>query len=170
MKKHVFIIDTSAILSGKPIELGDASMITTPAASEELKPGGRDYRTFQFLLEKGLSITTPSKESLDIIQKTAEETGDFNRLSTADIEILALALDTNKDEDLKAIILTDDYSIQNVAITLNIEYQSFSQKGIKKKFKWQYHCPGCKKQFKETVTICPICGTETRLSRTHNKK
>ena len=170
MKKHVFIIDTSAILSGKPIELGDASMITTPAASEELKPGGRDYRTFQFLLEKGLSITTPSKESLDIIQKTAEETGDFNRLSTADIEILALALDTNKDEDLKAIILTDDYSIQNVAITLNIEYQSFSQKGIKKKFKWQYHCPGCKKQFKDTVKICPICGTETRLSRTHNKK
>ncbi len=169
MKKHVFIIDTSAILSGKPIELGEASMITAPAASEELKPGGRDYRTFQFLIEKGLSIIAPSKESIDIIQKTAEETGDFNRLSTADIEILALALDINKDEDAKAIILTDDYSIQNVASTLNIKYQSFSQKGIKKKFKWQYRCPGCKKQFKEIVTICPICGTETRLSRTRKK-
>jgi len=81
----------------------------------------------------------------------------------------ALALDINKDEDAKAIILTDDYSIQNVASTLNIKYQSFSQKGITKKFKWQYRCPGCKKQFKETVTICPICGTETRLSRTRKK-
>jgi len=169
MKKHVFIIDTSAILSGRPIELGEAAMITAPAASEELKPGGRDYRTFQFLLEKGLSIIAPSKESIDIIQKTAEETGDFNRLSTADIEILALALDINKDEEAVAIILTDDYSIQNVASTLNIKYQSFSQKGIIKKFKWQYRCPGCKKQFKETVTICPICGTETRLSRTRKK-
>jgi len=169
MKKHVFIIDTSAILSGKPIELGEAAMITAPAASEELKPGGRDYRTFQFLLEKGLSIIAPSKESIDIIQKTAEETGDFNRLSTADIEILALALDINKNEDAEAIILTDDYSIQNVASTLNIQYQSFSQKGIIKKFKWQYRCPGCKKQFKETVTICPICGTETRLSRLRKK-
>ena len=144
-------------------------MITSPAVSEELKPGGRDYRAFQFLLEKGLSITTPSKESIDLIQKTAEETGDFNRLSTADIEILALALDINKDKDAEASILTDDYSIQNVASTLNIKYQSFSQKGIIKKFKWQYRCPGCKKQFKETVTICPICGTETRLSRIRKK-
>ncbi len=169
MKKHVFIIDTSAILSGKPIELGEAVMITAPAASEELKPGGRDYRAFQFLLEKGLSIIAPSKESIDIVQKTAVETGDFNRLSTADIEILALALEVNKDEDAKATILTDDYSIQNVAGTLNIKYQRFSQKGITKKFKWQYRCPGCKKWFKDSVKICPICGTETRLSRTHKK-
>ena len=169
MTKHVFIIDTSAILSGKPIDLGDATMITATAASEELKPGGRDYRTFQFLLEKGLSIKNPSKESIDAIQKTAEETGDFNRLSVADIEILALALDIDKDGDANAIILTDDYSIQNVASTLNIEYKSISQKGITKNFKWQYRCPGCKKQFKETVKICPICGTETILSRTRKQ-
>ena len=69
MKKHVFIIDTSAILSGKPINLGEATMITSPAVSEELKPGGRDYRVFQFLLEKGLSIISPSKESLDTYKK-----------------------------------------------------------------------------------------------------
>jgi len=169
MKKHVFIIDTSAILSGKPIQLGEAAMITAPAASEELKPGGRDYRTFQFLLEKGLTVTAPTKESIDIIQKVAEETGDVNRLSPADIEILALALDINKDKDDKAIILTDDYSIQNVASTLNIEYQSLSQRGIIKKYKWQYRCPGCKKQFEKSVKICPICGTETKVSRVYKK-
>ncbi len=169
MKKHVFIIDTSAILSGKPIQLGEAAMITAPAASEELKPGGRDYRTFQFLLEKGLTVTAPTKESIDIIQKVAEETGDVNRLSPADIEILALALDINKDKDDKAIILTDDYSIQNVASTLNIKYQSISQRGIIKKYKWQYRCPGCKKQFEKSVKICPICGTETKVSRVYKK-
>ena len=169
MKKHVFIIDTSAILSGKPINLGNATMFTVPGVSEELKPGGRDYRTFQFLLEKGLSIRSPSKESRDTIQKTAEETGDVNRLSSADIEILALALDIDNDEDNEAIILTDDYSIQNVASAQNIKYQSFSQRGIIKKFKWLSRCPGCGKQFKESVKICPICGTETRLSRTHKK-
>lgn len=169
MKKHVFIIDTSAILSGKPINLGEAAMITSPAVSEELKPGGRDYRAFQFLLEKGLSIISPSKESLDTIQKTAEETGDKDRLSTADIEILALALDINKEAGKEAVILTDDYSIQNIASTLNIKYQSFSQRGIIKKFNWQYRCPGCKKQFNKSVKICPICGTETRLSRVREK-
>jgi UPF0271 protein len=165
MKKHVFIIDTSAILSGKTINLGEAVMNTSPAVSEELKPGGKDYSAFQFLLEKGLSIISPSKESLDIIKKTAEETGDKDRLSIADIEILALALDINKDVCKEAIILTDDYSIQNVASILTIKYQNCSQRGIIKKFNWQYHCPGCKKHFKKSVKICPICGTETRLSR-----
>jgi UPF0271 protein len=169
MKINVFIIDTSAILSGKTINLGEAEMITSQAISEEFKPGGRDYRNFQFLLEKGLSIRYPSKESLAIIQKTAEETGDKDRLSTGDIETLALALDINKDVNKEAIILTDDYSIQNVATTINIKYQSFSQRGIIKKIKWQYHCPGCKKQLKKSFKICPICGTETRLSKVRGK-
>ena len=83
MKKHIFIIDTSAILSGKPINIKAENMLTTPAISEELKPGGRDYRNFQFLLEKGLLIKAPSKKSIDIIKNKSKETGDFDRLSTA---------------------------------------------------------------------------------------
>ena len=168
MKKQIFIIDTSAILSGKPINLDDANMITTPSVSEELTPGGRDYRTFQFLQEKGLSIQSASKESANKIKKIAEETGDKYRLSSADVEILALALDVNKTDSKKeAVILTDDYSIQNVANTLNIKFQSFSQRGIRKKFKWYYRCPGCGKRFKESVKICPICGTKTKISIRH---
>jgi len=169
MKKQFFIIDTSAILSGKPINLDNANMSTTPGVSEELKPGGRDYRTFQLLQEKGLIIQSPSKESVNKINKTAEETGDKERLSTADIEILALALDINKDVNKETIILTDDYSIQNVANTLNIKFQSFSQRGITKKFKWMYRCPGCGKRFKESIKICPICGSETKISISHKE-
>ena len=169
MKKQFFIIDTSAILSGKPINLDNANMSTTPGVSEELKPGGRDYRTFQLLQEKGLIIQSPSKESVNKINKTAEETGDKERLSTADIEILALALDINKDVNKETIILTDDYPIQNVANTLNIKFQSFSQRGITKKFKWMYRCPGCGKRFKESIKICPICGSETKISISHKE-
>ncbi len=167
MKKQIFIIDTSAILSGKPINLGNANMVTTPSVSEELTPGGRDYRIFQFLQEKGLAIQSASKKSINKIKKTAEETGDKDRLSSADVEILALALDINKNDNKEAVILTDDYSIQNVANTLNIEFQSFSQRGITKKFKWHYRCPGCGKQFKESIKICPICGTKTKISISH---
>ena len=103
------------------------------------------------------------------INKTAEETGDKERLSTADIEILALALDINKDVNKETIILTDDYPIQNVANTLNIKFQSFSQRGITKKFKWMYRCPGCGKRFKESIKICPICGSETKISISHKE-
>jgi len=162
-KRKVLLVDTSAILSGKPINLDGVLMATTPAISSELKPGGRDYRNFVFLQEKEVDVLSPSKKSINKIEYIAEKTGDMTRLSSADIEILALAIDINKDTQKEAIILTDDYSIQNIANILNIKFQSFSQKGITKKFKWQSRCPGCGKRFNKSIKICPVCGTPTRI-------
>lgn len=161
-KSKIFILDTSAVLSGKSIDLDNAKMVSTPGVSKELKPGGRGYRAFQFLIEKGLAIHIPSKESTSRINVTSWGTGDKDRLSDADKEILALALDVNKDKEKEAIILTDDYSIQNVAHVLNIKFETFAQTGIKKEFKWTYQCSGCGKKFKEHIKICPICGSRTK--------
>jgi len=169
MRKQVFIIDTSAILSGKPIRFDNVSIVTTPAVSDELSPGGRDFRTFELLKETGLAIRTPSKEAINRVKKTAQETGDDRRLSFADVEVVALAIDIDKEADNEATILTDDYSIQNVASTLQIKFLGFSQKGITKKFKWVSRCPGCKKQFNEITKICPICGTITKSSLLYKK-
>jgi len=104
----------------------------------------------------------PSKDALTLVKQTAQQTGDDRRLSIADIEVVALALDINNNENQEATILSDDYSIQNVASTLDIKYQGILQKEITKKFKWVSRCPGCGKQFNEPVKICPICGTATR--------
>lgn len=169
MKKNVFIIDTSAILSGKPMNIRDASLITTPGVSDEFSPGGRDYHNFELLREIGLAIHSPSKGSLDIVKKTARETGDDRRLSPADIELVALALDVKNNPNQDATILSDDYSIQNIASSLNIKYQGVVQKGITKKFKWISRCPGCGKKFNEPTKICPICGTSTKNSLHHKK-
>jgi UPF0271 protein len=170
MKKQIFIIDTSAILSGIPINLDNVDMVTVSSVSKELKPGGRDYKIFEFLLEKGLEILSASKKSMNVINKTAEETGDKDRLSSTDVEILALALDINEDPNKYAIILTDDYSIQNIANYLDIDFKRFSQKGITKKFKWRNSCPGCGKRFKESIKVCPICGTKTKSSIVQKKQ
>lgn len=169
MRKKFFIIDTSAILSGKPIVITDAAIITTPGVSDEFSPGGRDFHIFELLKETGLMIQMPSKEAQTTVKQTAQETGDDRRLSVADIEIVALALDINKKPDQEATILSDDYSIQNVASTLNIKFQGFLQKGITKKFKWVSRCPGCGKQFNEIKKICPICGTATKSSLSQKK-
>ncbi len=169
MKKQVFIIDTSAILSGKPINIDNVIIVTTPAVSDEFSPGGRDFRTFELLKEIGLAIHAPSKDAIDCVKKTAQETGDNRRLSLADIEIVALAIDINKKPDQEATILSDDYSIQNVASTLDIKFQGFLQKGITKKFKWVSRCPWCGKQFNEIKKICPICGTATKSSLSQKK-
>ena len=163
MNKQFFVIDTSAILSGKHINIENGKMITTPGVTNEFSPGGKDNRNFEFLLSKGLEVLTPSKESLDTIIKKSKETGDKTRLSNTDVEILALALDIKNNND-NVIILTDDYSIQNLAEALKIEYQSINQKVITKSFKWDFRCPGCNRRFKQSIKICPICGTETKIS------
>ena len=169
-KSTIFILDTSAILSGKTINLDQGKLVTTPGVSNELQPGGRDYRAFLFLQERGLAINSPSKEDIKRIHRIATETGDISRLSKADIEVLALALDMNQEKE--AIIITDDYSIQNVAHALNINFKSISQDGITKSFKWTYRCSGCGKKFNENIKTCPICGalTKTTVSRKKNIK
>lgn len=159
-KTRLFILDTSAILSGKPLTLDMKLTTTTPGVSHELQPGGRDYRTFLFLHEQGLSIRNPTKESIQKIHKVATESGDIGRLSTADIEVLALALDISQDQD--AIIITDDYSIQNVSHILGIRFESINQSGITKRFKWNWRCSGCGKIFATHVPTCPICGASTK--------
>ncbi len=160
-KAKIFVIDTSVVLSGKPINLGDVKLVTTNSISKELKPGGRDYRAFQFLLDKGLTIMSPSRKSIEKIDNVSKETGDINRLSNADREIIALAYDLKKEAE-DVVILTDDYSIQNVADALKIQFESFSQKGITKSFKWTYKCKGCGKKFKDNIKICSICGAKIR--------
>ncbi|MCK4348686.1 MAG: NOB1 family endonuclease [Thermoplasmatales archaeon] len=161
-KSKIYIIDTSAILSGIPINFDDAAMVTTSSISMELKPGGRDYRAFQFLIEKGLSILSPSKKSRDAVNSTSRKTGDEDRLSKADVDVLALALDMKLDDDKDAVILTDDYSIQNVADALDMKFGNIGQPKITKRFKWGYQCLGCGKKFKENIKICPICGAATK--------
>ena len=162
---RIYILDTSAIFSGKPINF-ENNMITSNGVSNELKPGGRDYNTFQILLEKGLKIEIPTKNSIDKIKKIIKITGDANRLSETDIEILALSLDNNEKG---AVIITDDYSIQNVANHLKIKFEPISQSGITKRFIWNCRCRGCGKKFKENIKICPICGAETKTVISNKK-
>jgi len=109
-KSKVVIIDTSAVLSGKPINFDDVIVVTTQSVSDELKPGGKDYQTFQFLIEKGLKINFPSMESIVKTRDISSRTGDIGRLSKTDIDILALALDFSREKDKEPVILTDDYS------------------------------------------------------------
>jgi rRNA maturation endonuclease Nob1 len=161
-KKKIFILDTSAFLSGKPLNFNDVQLITTINIEKEIKPGGRDYQNYIYLKEKCLILKTPSKNSLKKIKETLEKTGDIDRLSLFDIEILALALDENKQKNVEVVLLTDDYSIQNVAIYNKIKFKSVNQDGITKKFKWINRCRGCGKKFKDNISICPICGSDTK--------
>ena len=160
-KSEIYIFDTSAFLSGKPLNFENAKLVTTQGVLNELKPGGRDYRSFELFKERGLAIFEPRNESTRKIKQIISKTGDLDRLSETDVELLSLAYEM-KEEGKEPIILTDDYSIQNVAEFLTIRYENLNQKRITKKFKWMCRCRGCGKKFEYNINICPICGADTK--------
>jgi UPF0271 protein len=155
--KQIFLIDSSALFSGIPLNFDE--MITTPEIADEFQPGGRDYRRFQLLVERGLRIIDPTNVSIKKIEETIGNLGEKKRLSPADISLLALALDIKSSEDMTPVILTDDYSIQNIAHHMDLTIQSLNQKGITKRFKWERRCQGCRRKVPDDVDVCPDCGS-----------
>ena len=152
-----YVLDTSAILSGKDLP-ADSELFSSPKIVDELKHG-RMKRQLDFLIESGLKILSPSEKSKEEVVASAENTGDIVRVSDADMEILALA------KELKAILLTDDYSIQNIASKLGVEFTGISQEGISKTIKWRIRCKGCGRYWEKMHKMCPVCGSELKTTR-----
>ena len=159
----IYIIDTSAVLSGKPLPVDQHQCLTVEEIADEFSPGGSSWRMFQYLIEKGLSIHRPSSEAKNQVNQVVKKMGETHRLSKADMSVLALAFEIKTEKKEKAIILTDDYSIQNIASILHISTQSISQKGITKTFKWIRRCRGCGRVLSQDETICPICGSTAKF-------
>lgn len=149
------VLDTSALFSMRDLPL-DAEIYTTPGVISELERYG-DSRARYW--EHALRTSDPVSDSLRMIKKAAEKTGDISRLSETDLEVLALA------KDLGATILTDDYSIQNLARYLGIEYKAVGLVGIKRLVKWKLRCTGCGRTWEERHPECPVCGSPLRTSR-----
>jgi endoribonuclease Nob1 len=128
---------------------------TTQEILEEL---GEDQRLRLELTKEWLQIREPSARSLKPVQEAAAETGDTFVLSTADLSILALALEI-RGEGARVTLLTDDYAIQNVAARLQIPFQNFAWRGIRRTITWELYCPTCRKTYNTRQRICPNCGS-----------
>jgi len=157
----IYIIDTSAVLSGKPLPVDQQECWTVEEINAEFSEGGSSWRMFQYLLEKGLSLHRPSDSAIKKVKSIIQKMGETKRLSIADQSVLALAIDV-KNMMKKPVILTDDYSIQNIASVLKVQFQSISQKGITKTFKWIRRCRGCGRVLSADESICPICGSTAK--------
>ena len=150
-----FVLDATAIRSGMTIA-GD-EWFTTPSVINEVKLG-RQGRSLEILQEIAIKVMEPDDDFIKIIEETAKSTGDFDSLSKTDMEILALAL------NLKATLISDDYSVQNVASVLKIPYKT-DLAGIRKTIIWTYRCKGCGKYYEKKQPDCPICGSEIRRTK-----
>ena len=149
------VLDTSALFGLEQVPPDWDAYVTEGVLAELEKYNDRRSEN----LLHTIKVSQATSGSLSKVREAAKGTGDVARLSRTDTEVLALAL------ELKAAVATDDYSIQNLASVLGIEFIPMSMKGITKVVRWNYLCTGCGKVFKEPQPDCPVCGSPLRTTR-----
>ncbi|MCL2142867.1 MAG: nucleic acid-binding protein [Methanomassiliicoccaceae archaeon] len=150
----VLILDSSAIFAMEDLPQDD---IAVPAGVVDELRRYNDKRVDRW--GDLLRVSECTERAIAKVRETALKSGDAGRLSDVDVHVIALAI------DLDGIVLTDDFSIQNVCKIMNIEYRPVGTEGIKKVEKWNYRCNGCGKWYKEKMSDCPVCGSSMKAHR-----
>jgi endoribonuclease Nob1 len=144
------VLDASVFFTDRHPE-GD--LFTTPSVCDEL----RDIRSkgnYEKLCAAGLTVLSPARESLEAVSVAATTSRDASVISDTDRELLALT------RELGAILYTDDFALQNVAIVLGVETHPISQRKAKR-VHWKYRCAGCGRYFDHDGE-CPVCGAAVK--------
>src|SRR3989304_1189446 len=140
------VLDTSALMSGRPF---DGELFTTDEVLRELRRQDAMTPQLQMTLDLKVRVVSPSRESLAAVSAQSERTGDAHRLSPTDAGLLAVA------SEMAATIVTDDYSIQNLARVVGIPYEAILEGGITEVVHWRYRCTACGKFFDRWGDPCP---------------
>jgi UPF0271 protein len=165
---RVLVLDTSAFIMG--FDVIEVESYTVPHVRDELKRGEYNKLRFDNAVRNGwLKVVSPEPGYVDEVRSAIAEMGEVGVLSESDSQLLALGLQL-RAEGLEPVIVSDDYSVQNVSSKLGMSFRSLATSGIKREFEWVVYCPGCRKTYTEPQPggICPICGTE--LKRKPRKK
>ncbi len=119
---------------------------------------------FRAAVDSGkLKLKTPTAQSLDEVKASSKAVGDVLFLSPVDLQVLALALE-QKSNGYEPLIVTDDYSIQNVADRVGINFVSLATFGIRFQLKWIIYCPACYRKYPSDYKFqfCKVCGTKLK--------
>jgi len=144
------VADASVFIWGKRPE---GELITVPAVEAELK----DLRSRSMLHIFEARVESPTSQALKNAREAAAKTGDIAVLSAADLEVLAKALEYG------AVLATDDYALQNVALHLGLKIEPIGQPRIRRELRRVQKCQGCGKSFEGEA--CPDCGTPARKKK-----
>jgi UPF0271 protein len=110
-----------------------------------------------------IKVIEPSDEYTVKAKDYARIYGEYE-LSDTDISIIALALMLKDKQPYmnNIIIVSDDFSIANIARAIGIDVTFITNKGIKHIIKWIRYCKICKIYYYEELRVCRVCGNELR--------
>jgi rRNA maturation endonuclease Nob1 len=164
LPQRVLILDASAFIAGfDPLSFAEAQY-TVPEVGRELLSNSLPKLRFTTAVDSGrLQVKVPKSEYFGRVKEASKKVGDVLFLSDADLWVLALGLEL-KAEGHDPQIVTDDYSIQNVADQLGIEFASLMTYGIRYRLEWVIYCPACHRKYPSDygLKFCEVCGTKLR--------
>jgi len=160
-RKRAIVLDASAFISGfDPFSVQD-EQYSVPSVRQELVENSLPSLRFDTASERErLKVLEPDPHFLSEVKNLSKEAGDIRFLSEADMEILALAMQL-KEDGCDPLIVTDDYSIQNVAKKIGVNFAPLITFGIRFFLKWLLYCPACHRKYPPDYQSnrCQICGT-----------
>lgn len=149
------IYDASAFYAGVPFASPEEGY-TTSLVFDEIRHIKQSHGVLDTLLDTGrLRVLDADSEKTCMVVEHAKKTGDFQKMSEADISAVALAL------QLGGQLITDDFAVSNLAKNMGLEVMPVMTTGISKVGKWSYYCPACKKVISDAET-CPVCGSNLK--------
>ncbi len=167
MNKGVYVLDASAIIGGF-ISKKTANFVTASVINE-IKDFNSKINLETALEDGSIKIIEPDPSDLKEVKNVINRSGDILRLSSVDINLVALGFKL-KRESKDPTVVTDDYSMQNVLKIVGIPYRSVLTKGIDEIYGWVKICKGCKKKYPPEYDSdeCEICGTRIIKKRIKN--
>jgi UPF0271 protein len=152
-----YALDAGAFYTGFVFLSSGYRHCTTQAVFDEVKHIKRSHGAIEALLESNnLQILNLDTKSIKKVVAASRRTGDYTKLSEADISIIALAL------QLEIVLVTDDFAVANVATTLKIPVKSVASKGITHTRSWIAYCSACSRAFGPNAKECRLCGNRLR--------
>lgn len=151
-----YVADTSSLLRilrtpesySRFLERG---IIVTPEVVDEVKDSV-SVIMLEALRDK-IQVLKPSPEAVRKVLQEARRSGDISKLSRTDISVLALALEK------KAVLLTEDFTMQNLARILGIRVETVRGKRIKAPRRKMKRCKVCGCVYPTELSECPDCGS-----------
>ncbi|MEM2935673.1 MAG: hypothetical protein QW231_00660 [Candidatus Bathyarchaeia archaeon] len=163
-KRRAVILDASAFIAGfDPFSVA-GKQYSVPAVERELIENSMPWIRFKTAVDgKKLRLRTPKAFFLNRVKEASRGVGDALLLSEVDLQVLALALE-QKEAKYHPVIVTDDYSIQNVANQISVEFASLATFGIRYRLQWIRYCPACYRKYPSDYRAknCRVCGTELK--------
>lgn len=161
-KPTVYVLDSTALIAGQT-DFSRKEFVTTPSVILEVMHDESVKNVVEVAVESGqLEVSSPSEESIKEVEELAASTGDMARLSRTDLDVLALALEKSK-AGLEVVVISDDYSVQNLARHMAIRTVGMIHPGIRKRITWITYCPVCRAEYGvSNLSVCAKCGAELK--------